>query len=316
MDVKIIYEDPDFIIIDKPSGIVVNKSETTKEETIQDWAENKLKIKGAEVAHENTSHRQPRVADDARQSFPRPSNVPRSLSERRSQSLNDSKAVPKSALSSSASGLPFASSIEEEFRSRGGVVHRLDKETSGILLIAKNPQSFLNLKNQFKERKTEKVYIALVHGEVKPGKGEINVPVGRLPYNRTRFGIVPGGREAHTEYRVISNFIHSKNSGQEFQISNSKQPERLTLLGLYPKTGRTHQIRVHLKYINHSIFADPLYAGRKTARSDRKILPRLFLHASKLSFNHPVTGERLTFESPLPNELGAFISRLDLSNSS
>ncbi len=261
MDIKIIYEDSDFLVIDKPSGVTVNKSESAKEETIQDWAEKKLKIDAnAEVAHNPPKAAQLR----ADVSFPR--------------------------------------STEEEFRDRGGIVHRLDKETSGILLIAKNPASFLNLQKQFKDRIVKKTYVALVHGEVKPESGEINVPVGRLPFNRKRFGIIAGGRDSVTSYRVISNF--------KFQISNNKKLEELTLLELYPKTGRTHQIRVHLKYIGHPVFSDPLYGGRKTARNDRKILSRLFLHASKITFNHPTSLKKLTFESPLPEDLEGFLKLL------
>jgi 23S rRNA pseudouridine1911/1915/1917 synthase len=118
------------------------------------------------------------------------------------------------------------------------------------------------------------------------------VPVGRLPWNRTRFGVLAGGKQATTHYRVISNFK-----------SPVKQKEELSLLELYPKTGRTHQIRVHLKYLNHPIFGDELYAGRKTARDDRKVLQRFFLHAKKISFFHPQTEKRVEFESPLPEEL-------------
>ena len=296
MKIKIIHEDPDFIVVDKPWGITVNKSETAKEKTVQDWAEKKLGISSAEVDYKNTSYQQPRVADDARQSFPKSSNVPRLLSERRSQSLNDSKTVPKSAFSSSASGLRSASSIEEEFLSRGGVVHRLDKETSGLLLIAKNPQSFSNLQKQFKQREVKKVYLALVHGEVRPEKGEISASVGRLPYNRIRFGVIAGGREATTDYEVINYYRLGK--------------EKFTYLRLNPKTGRTHQIRVHLKYINHPIFSDPLYGGRKVSRADRKLLPRLFLHASEISFLHPKNNQIISLESPLPQELVNFLLTL------
>src|SRR6185369_817362 len=176
----------------------------------------------------------------------------------------------------------------QEFINRGGVVHRLDKETSGVLLLAKNPETFVELQRQFNEHEVKKVYQALAHGKV-PQEGEINVPVGRLPWNRKQFGIVPGGRESKTEYKVLATY------------ENSKDKEILSLVELYPQSGRTHQIRVHLKYIGHPIFADFLYAGRKTARKDRIILPRVFLHAAKISFSHPKTHEIMTFESPLPN---------------
>lgn len=232
-DIKIIFEDDDIIVLDKPAGITVNRSETTKGDTIQDWLEEKLRF----------------------------------------QSLGLNR--------------------ESDFFKRAGIVHRIDKETSGILLVAKTPEAFENLQKQFKERIVKKTYIALAHGKL-TGEGKINIPVGRLPWNRTRFGVLAGGREALTTYKVLSNPEIGK--------------DKLSLIELYPETGRTHQIRVHLKYINHPIFSDDFYAGRKTARNDRKILPRLFLHAKKISFINPTTGKNLTFESDLPKELKDLIS--------
>ena len=152
----------------------------------------------------------------------------------------------------------------------------------------------MNLQAQFKERKVDKTYVALVHGHVDVPEGEIIVPIGRLPWNRQRFGVLAGGKEAVTYYKVIKKF---------------EKP--FTLLELNPKTGRTHQIRVHLKYFNHPIFGDELYAGRKVSRDDRKILERVFLHAQKINFFHPKTGERVDFISPFPYELQSVISYLE-----
>ncbi len=182
-------------------------------------------------------------------------------------------------------------SAHDVFLSRGGIVHRLDKETSGILLIAKTVPAFEDLQRQFKERIVKKVYLALAHGKISPDAGEINVPVGRLPWNRERFGVLSGGRESITSYKVLVIY------------KNPKTKELLSFVELYPKSGRTHQIRVHLKHINHPIFADYLYAGRKTARSDRKILPRVFLHAAGIKFRHPESDKEVSFENPLPLEL-------------
>ena len=175
---------------------------------------------------------------------------------------------------------------------RDGIVHRLDKETSGLLIIAKTISAFENLQSQFKERKVKKTYIALTHGEIELKEGEIVASVGRLPWRRERFGVLPGGREAITKYKVISYHSLITDHGSLF-----------TLVELYPKTGRTHQIRIHLKFIGHPIVGDYFYAGRKTAREDRLWCPRLFLHASKISFFHPETGKELTFESELPKDL-------------
>lgn len=190
-----------------------------------------------------------------------------------------------------------------DFRSRSGIVHRLDKETSGVLIVAKNSEAFKKLQAQFKERKVDKTYIALAHGEIKPPSGEINVPVGRLPWNRKRFGVLAGGRESVTHYETISLY------------QSPKSKEILSLVQLFPKTGRTHQIRVHLKHINHPIFADPLYGGRKVSRADRKILPRVFLHAQSISFIDPKTSQKVTYEVQLGGDLSDFLNLLSATSS-
>lgn len=169
--------------------------------------------------------------------------------------------------------------------SRAGIVHRLDKETSGLLLVAKTEKAFKNLQKQFKERKVTKRYLALVHGQVKPKEGTIEVPIARSPYNRKKFGVFLGGRQSQTKYRV------------------KKYYSDYSFLELMPKTGRTHQIRVHLKYLGHPIVGDEKYGGRKTVRKDRQWCPRQFLHASFLSFVHPKTKKKVKFTSFLPAEL-------------
>src|SRR3989304_1938006 len=196
-----------------------------------------------------------------------------------------------------------------EFVKRGGVVHRLDKETSGILIIAKNEESFENLQRQFKESRVKKTYIALCHGEIKPPEGEVKIPIGRLPWNRMRFGVLPQGREARSKYRVLSIKYLPRTDAVRGLVSNGER-EPLSLVEVYPETGRTHQIRVHMQYIGHPVFADELYAGRKVSKRDRKLLPRHFLHASKISFIHPKTGRSMEFESTLPTDLENFLSSL------
>ena len=181
-----------------------------------------------------------------------------------------------------------------DFISRAGIVHRLDKETSGILLIAKTPEAFVDLQRQFKERIVHKTYLALCHGKLEPSEGEIRAPVGRLPWNRERFGIVPGGKEAVTKYKVKS-------------VQLTVNSEDVSLVELYPETGRTHQIRVHLKYINHPIVGDYLYAGRKTSRADRQEVGRVMLHAWKIEFAHPIKGDTLKVEAPIPGDMKKII---------
>jgi 23S rRNA pseudouridine1911/1915/1917 synthase len=184
---------------------------------------------------------------------------------------------------------------------RAGIVHRIDKETSGILLIAKTPEAFVELQRQFKERIVHKTYLTIVHGTLVPDTGEIRAPVGRLPWNRERFGIVPGGKESVTKYKVLSVFSR--------QVSANRKPktDNFSFVEVYPETGRTHQIRVHLKYINHPIVGDYLYAGRKTARDDRTWAPRVMLHAWKLTCVHPTRGNLLAIEAPISDDMSEII---------
>lgn len=192
------------------------------------------------------------------------------------------------------SKLDYPLSKSKEFRS--GIVHRLDKETSGVLVVAKTKETFELLQTQFKEREIQKKYIALVHGFVLPETGTIEATVGRLPWRRDRFGVLPGGRESKTDYTTLGHYLREK--------------EEFSLLELTPFTGRTHQIRIHLKHINNPIVSDDFYAGRKTARNDRKWCPRLFLHALEIKFNHPITGETKAFKADMPKDLTEALSSL------
>lgn len=179
---------------------------------------------------------------------------------------------------------------------RDGIVHRLDKETSGILVVAKTKEAFEKLQAEFKGREVQKTYIALLHGKLEPTEGKIEATIGRLPWRRDRFGVLGGGRESVSEYKVLK-FYPGENGGH-------------SLVEFYPKTGRTHQIRVHAKYIGHAIVADEFYAGRKTARNDRKWCPRLFLHAGSIKFIHPQTGKEVVFNSELPVDLKEVLDQL------
>ena len=213
----------------------------------------------------------------------------------------------------------FDYSIVKSKDYRSGVVHRLDKETSGILVIAKTIESFEKLQKEFKERVVKKTYIALVHGRVTPVVGEIKTSVGRLPWRRDRFGVLPGGREAETRYRVISNFSFRGRSASGGQFPRLRRGfggqaifnEKFSFVEFYPKTGRTHQIRIHSKYLGHPIVADDFYAGRKTARSDKKWCSRLFLHSAGISFIHPRKNKMVTFESKLPEDLQLALKSLE-----
>jgi 23S rRNA pseudouridine1911/1915/1917 synthase len=166
---------------------------------------------------------------------------------------------------------------------RPGVVHRLDKETSGVILFAKSDSAYYSLIRQFKDRTVQKTYLALVHGRVEQDEGRIEAPLGRDVQNRQRRAIRKrGGRPAVTEFRVL------------------QRHDDATLLQVSPLTGRTHQIRVHLTAIGHPVVGDPLY-GRKNRKESTQ---RLMLHAWKLAITHPRSGRVLEFIAPVPAEFG------------
>lgn len=192
--------------------------------------------------------------------------------------------------------------LSHDAQMRSGVVHRIDKETSGILLVAKTKEAFAELQRQFKSREVEKTYLALVHGKLEPKVGEIKTTVGRLPWRRDRFGIVAGGRESETKYNVIN----------YYEMPKAKDHLKYySLVEFYPKTGRTHQIRVHAKYLGHPLVSDDFYTGRKTARADRKWCSHLFLLAKAISFTHPTTQAKVDFNAGTPKVLTNALHNLE-----
>ncbi len=169
---------------------------------------------------------------------------------------------------------------------RAGIVHRLDKDTSGLLVVARNEAAQQSLARQLKDRAVKRTYLALVRGKVKRA-GTVDAPIGRHPVQRTRMAVVAGGKPAVTHYRVREAFSAH------------------TLLECDLETGRTHQIRVHLASIGHPIEGDPAYAPRGPQR-----LARQALHAWKLAFRHPRSGAPMAFESPLPADFRALLESL------
>jgi 23S rRNA pseudouridine1911/1915/1917 synthase len=168
---------------------------------------------------------------------------------------------------------------EDDASLRPGIVHRLDKDTSGLILVAKNRLAHENLSDQFKSRSVSKSYLVLVRGRLEPEEGVIEAAIGRDPRNRQRMAVVSRGREARTKYRVV------------------KYLGKYTLLQISPETGRTHQIRVHLAAIGFPVVGDTVYGVPSP------YLSRQFLHASKIGFRLPSTGEYVEFSSPLPPDL-------------
>jgi len=253
MTIKILYEDKNLIVIDKPAGISVHADgKNLKEKTVASWVlENYPKLEKIGEPME-VEYKGERVK------IPRP-----------------------------------------------GIVHRLDKETSGVLIIAKNQKTFLILKEQFQEHKIQKVYQAFVYGYVADPKaslltgkrGIVNVPIGRSPKDIRMWTAGRGAKEplrdAITEYIVLNRFTDVLTDEDQ-----KKQEHQYSYVELYPKTGRTHQIRVHMRYINHPIVSDPLYSGVKEKSLGMK---RLSLHAKSITFRLS-NGEMKTVESPLPTD--------------
>jgi len=174
---------------------------------------------------------------------------------------------------------------------RPGIIHRLDKDTSGLMIVAKNDEAHQALSAELKNRRIKRTYLTLVHGRFKEKEGTVDAPIGRSPKFRQKMAVMgTANREAVSHYRVLATY------------------NDYSLVEVSLETGRTHQIRVHMKYINHPVVGDQLYG---TGRSKRDLgLQRQFLHAYKLEFDHPRTGERLHFEDKLPQDLQEILDKL------
>ena len=249
---KIIFEDSRILVIDKPAGLVVNRSQTLNEETLQDQ-------------------------------------------------LSDYFGLGKNL----------------GIGDRAGIIHRLDRETSGLLIIAKTQEAFDFLQRQFAERKVAKEYIALVHGFLKDESGSIVGDIGRIG-KFGKFGVVDEGRQSRTDFKVVRGYQFRESRFNVFIHQNKPTRARVnylknhaknyTLVYLFPRTGRTHQVRVHLKTINHAVVSDSIYAPSKLIKFDKIWCPRLCLHASRIEFKMPQEArirfaKSVVFELPLPYDL-------------
>lgn len=175
---------------------------------------------------------------------------------------------------------------------RPGIVHRLDKDTTGLMVAAKNDYSHRELSAQLKERRLRREYMALVHGSLEPAAGKINAPIGRHPGNRKRMAVVTGGRSAVTRYRVI---VYT---------------DSFTLVKVSLETGRTHQVRVHMAFLGHPVAGDPVYGPDVDASKFPELACGQILHARRIVFQHPRTGTLMEFTAPLPENFRRLIVRL------
>ncbi len=175
---------------------------------------------------------------------------------------------------------------------RPGIVHRLDKDTSGMIVIAKHDRALQGLQRQFKRRSVTKIYVALVAGDLAQADGVIEAPVARDRQNRQRMAVLASGKPASTRWHVVQRYRDSKGN-------------RYTLLDVYLMTGRTHQIRVHMAWMGYPLVGDDVYG-----RTVSPLAPRQFLHARELAFEHPISGANCRFSAPLPDDLGAVLRAL------
>ena len=196
--------------------------------------------------------------------------------------------------------------LPKNLNNRPGLVHRIDKDTSGLLVVAKTEQAMTHLSKQFFDKTSERKYLALVWGDVKEDKGTIEGAIGRHPKNRLQMTVFEDnseGKEAITHFKVLERFGY------------------VTLIECQLETGRTHQIRAHLKFIGHTLFNDARYGGEKILKGTSftkyrqfvdncfKLLPRQALHAKTLGFIHPKTGEKMQYDSPIPDDFNSAIDK-------
>ncbi|MBD3279593.1 MAG: RluA family pseudouridine synthase [Candidatus Pacebacteria bacterium] len=263
---EIIYQDQDLLIINKPAGLVVNRAQTVKQATLQDW------LAARQDKQLPAEQWQDLVPGDFNKQY---------------------------------------GSAEEIFAQRQGLVHRLDKDTSGVMVAAKNPGSLVNLLAQFKKRQVKKAYLALVHGRLQLKQGKINLPLSRTRTSPHQFAVAADGRPAQTSYEVLQEFTKL-----DLQIpAKLKKYQRtyqagFSLVKCWPQTGRTHQIRVHFKHLQHPLVGDQHYAGRKRIKLDKLWCPRQFLHAQELCLMRPRNHKQQCFQAALTDDLQVVLKRL------
>ncbi|MCA9352791.1 RluA family pseudouridine synthase [Patescibacteria group bacterium] len=251
MNIPVLFENENFLVVNKPAGLVVHSDGRTREPTLVDWI----------------LERYPNI-----------------------QGVGENMVVTYGD--------------REVVLDRPGIVHRIDRDTSGVLVIAKTQPSFEYLKQQFKEHNMKKTYQALVYGHLKHDSGIVDQPIGR---HTKDFRMKMAGNQARgalrpsvTEYQVLDRYVDTQSQDKQGHY------EKYTFVECFPKTGRTHQIRVHFKYLNHPLVADPLYRGK---RKEMLGLTRTALHASSIAFID-LDGTYIHVEAPIPADLQSALSRL------
>ena len=244
--IKVLYENENLLVVNKPVGLIVDRSDTHDQYTLQDWVEENI-------------------------------------------DLSKETQEPQKA-----GGYPSG------FFSRSGIVHRLDKDTSGVIITAKNQRTFDFLQKQFQKREVGKKYAAIVYGHLKDIDENqlftVNAPIARNPGNREKFAIVDGGKEAVTEFKIIKKI--------------KEKDDLYSVMECYPKTGRTHQIRVHLAALGNPVVGDKLYSGKTRFKKNRRRFPRQLLHASEITFKDPKDKKMITVKSDIPADIA---NMLDLA---
>ncbi len=298
----IVFEDEYLAVINKPAGMIVHPGAGVSSGTLANavafrFYQNKLpqRRKGAKI--EKQVETRPLGSVQNAQTLPQ-----KDIPQRRKGAK-----IEKQEETRPQGSVQEALALEQQeirdpqsaIRNRIGIVHRLDKDTSGLIVVAKNELTNEKLSAQFRDRKVTKSYVALVHGFVRKLSGKINEPIARDRKNRVKMAVEKKGRNAISIYKVRRRF------------------EKFTLLDVNIKTGRTHQIRVHLSHINHPIVGDATYnEGRDKQIADAQLrkaigeMKRFFLHAEKLAFTHPVTKNLMEFVQPLPTELTKLLKLL------
>jgi 23S rRNA pseudouridine1911/1915/1917 synthase len=273
---EIVFEDDQIVVVVKPTGMLVHPTKNVKSGTLANalaYHLNRLRIEDGGSRIEDRGSR---------------------IEDRGSRIEDRGSRIEKTQLDGGdpRSSILDSSILDSQSFIRPGLVHRLDRATSGLMIIAKTPRALAILSKHFRKRLVEKRYVALVHGEVETDAGSISAPIGRDPDARPQWRVMEEGKAAETRFKVLERLLEA------------------TLLELEPVTGRTNQLRIHCAHIGHPIVGDEVHCGlRIEDRGVAQSAKRLCLHAAKLAFHHPSSGEFMEIESLMPDDFRAAVER-------